>query len=231
MRDLLLRLAVLCSVALLVGCAATPPAQTPAAPPPPVPPPAVKMDSEATVRKTLAGSNLALFHRAPLQSETRSKEVVLLLPPNGMPTAAAFDVKDYSLMAFLAARGYDAWSMDYRGFGRSGWPPGSESAPALRLENALADVKAVIDAVLTSTGTRDLTLVGYGYGGLVAAMAAERYPEKVSRLVLYNTAFAFKLGKPGAMLRKSPLESKPGVLNTHLPTTEEIDWETSTLKE
>jgi pimeloyl-ACP methyl ester carboxylesterase len=223
---------------MLAACATKPPPPPPPPPAPPPPAPVVpKVEAEESLRSTPAGVDLALRRRVltPVPAEARNK-VVLLLPPVGIPSAAAFDVKDYSLMDFLAGRGFDAWAVDYRGFGRSSSAPvvigpNRQPAPTPRLEHTLADVKEAIDTVLASTKARDLTLIGYGYGGVVAALAAERYPEKVSRLVLYNTAFSFKLGKLGSQLRQRAVESKPGIINTQLPAYQEIDWENGPLKE
>ncbi len=228
--------AALCVAALLSACA------TRAPPPPPPPPPAApaqapKIEAEESLRSLPSGADLALHRRVltPTPAGAREK-VVLLLHPLGIPGAAAFDVKGYSLMDYLADRGFDVWAVDLRGFGRSSGAPvvigdNRQPAPTPRLEDALADAREAIDSVLSSTHARELALLGYGYGGLVAGMAAERYPDKISRLVLYGTAFSFPVGKLGSQLAKQPVESKPGTLDTHVAAYQEIDWEGTTLKE
>jgi pimeloyl-ACP methyl ester carboxylesterase len=190
---------------------------------------------EVSARSLATGGNLSLHRRVakPLAAGAANR-VVLLLHPLDIPCAEAFDVKGYSLLDYLAERGFDVWATDYRGFGRSSAAPEvfdskRQRVPTPRLEDTLADVKEAIDTVLLSTGASSLSLIGYGYGGLVAGAVAEQMPDKVSRLVLYGTAFAFKIGKAGSQLAKQPLESKPGVLNPKLPDEQSIDWESSTL--
>jgi pimeloyl-ACP methyl ester carboxylesterase len=194
------------------------------------PPAAAHIEAEESLRSLPNGVELALYHRSlsPPPKNSRSK-VVLLLPPISIPGAAAFDVQGYSLMNDLAARGLDVWALDYRGFGHSSAAPSMSDArgkpmPALRLESSVADVKEAIDTVLASTQARDLALVGYGYGGLVAGATADRYPAKISRLVLIGAAFAFNLPKDAIAARSE-------TINGRLPAVQEIDWENSTLKQ
>ncbi len=224
---------------VLAGCVSNPPAETKIVPAPiPVPveaAPAATLAREISTRSLASGGSLAL-HRVVLRPATASIEarVVLLLHPIDIPGAEAFKVKGYSLMDYLADRGYDVWAVDYRGYGRSSSAPEEfdskhQRVPTPRLDDALDDAREAIAAVLSSTGASSLSLVGYGYGGIVAGATAEKMPDEVSRLVLYGTSFAFKIGKAGAQLAKQPLESKPGVLNTKLPIEQSIDWENSTL--
>jgi pimeloyl-ACP methyl ester carboxylesterase len=221
----------------LAGCANQPltralgPSLAPAVTPVPVTKPA----AEVSARSLVSGGNLSLHRRVvkPLAAGAANR-VVLLLHPLDIPGAEAFNVAGYSLMDYLAERGFDVWATDYRGFGRSSPAPDGfdgkrQRVPTPRLEDTLGDVREAVDTVLLSTGATSLSLIGYGYGGLVAGAASELMPDKVSRLVLYGTAFAFKIGKAGGQLAKQPLESKPGVLNPKLPDEQNIDWESSTL--
>ena len=225
---------------MLVACANKPTAviapTTPAAVEPPLTATLMpETTPEVSARSLANGGKLSLHRRVakPLAAGAANR-VVLLLHPLDIPNAEAFNVKGYSLMDYLAEQGYDVWATEYRGFGRSStatevYDGKNQRVPTPRLDDALGDVKEAIDTVLLSTGASSLGLVGYGYGGLVAGAIAEQMPDKVSRLVLLGTAFAFKIGKAGALLAKQPLESKPGVLNPKLPDEQMIDWEGSTL--
>ncbi len=71
---------------------------------------------------------------------------------------------------------YDVIYADQRGAGRSTGTGGSD--PQL----LAADVFAVLDALEVSSAT----LLAHGFGGLVAAAAARRAPERVPRIVLMN---------------------------------------------
>ncbi len=237
------RIAALAALLMLAACATKPPPAPAAKAPPsaamaPAPPPPPKVDNEVSLHSTPAGVDLSLYRRVrepvPRGAETK---VVLLLHPYGVPTAAAFDVKGYSLIEYLAEHGYDVWATEYRGFGRSSSAPvligrNRQMIPSPRLEQSLGDVREAIDAVLSSTKAKNLTLIGYGYGGLVAGMAAAKYPDKVSRLVLYGTAFSFRVGKLGQELRLRPAEDgKRHAIDPKLPPYETVSWEDTTLKE
>ena len=87
--------------------------------------------------------------------------------------------------------------LDKRGTGASDRP----RAP-LTLEAQMDDVRAVLDAV----GSEQAALLGTAHGGQMCALFAATYPERTSRLVLYNT-FARMAGtaeEHRAFLRRLP---------------------------
>jgi pimeloyl-ACP methyl ester carboxylesterase len=222
---------------VLAGCATQPlPKASGSSPEPAVAEaPVTEPATEVSARSLSSGGNLSLHRRVvkPLAAGAANR-VVLLLHPLDIPGAEAFNVAGYSLMDYLAEQRFDVWATDYRGFGRSSAAPEvfdgkRQRVPTPRLEDTLGDVREAVDTILLSTGATSLSLIGYGYGGLVAGAASEQMPDKVSRLVLYGTAFAFKIGKAGAQLAKQPLESKPGVLNPKIADEQAIYWEGSTL--
>src|SRR3989449_9476251 len=61
----------------------------------------------------------------PLRSANLADRVVLFVHGAGTPAEVAFDVahQDYSWMAYLARAGFDVFSMDTTGYGRSTRPP------------------------------------------------------------------------------------------------------------
>src|SRR5499426_4817618 len=61
----------------------------------------------------------------PLRSANLADRVVLFVHGAGTPAEVAFDVarEDYSWMAYLARAGFDVFSMDTTGYGRSTRPP------------------------------------------------------------------------------------------------------------
>jgi pimeloyl-ACP methyl ester carboxylesterase len=68
---------------------------------------------------------------------------------------------------------------DQRGFGASDKPEGVEN---YRTDRILEDLVALADAI----GLERFTLVGHDWGGAVAWLAALRYPDRLSRLVIVN---------------------------------------------
>jgi pimeloyl-ACP methyl ester carboxylesterase len=119
-----------------------------------------------------------------------ARGAILLVHGRTWSSRPNFDLKvpglRVSLMDALVARGYAVYALDQRGYGgtprdASGW---------LTPDRAERDVSVVLDWV-TQRESRPLrprrpVLLGYSRGAQVAALAAQRHPEKLSGLVLYG---------------------------------------------
>ncbi|MBW7925174.1 MAG: lysophospholipase [Burkholderiaceae bacterium] len=81
---------------------------------------------------------------------------------------------------FLARRGFDVVAFDHRGHGRSDGARGA----LRRSENLVDDLAAIVD----STASAPILLVGHSMGGLVALRYALAHPETVAALVLSSPA-------------------------------------------
>jgi alpha-beta hydrolase superfamily lysophospholipase len=92
---------------------------------------------------------------------------------------------EYSLMNTFARYGYDVWTMDHDGYGRSG-SSGNNSDIASGVE----DLKAAIPVVLKETGQAKMHFYGTSSGAIRAGAYAQASPERVDRLVL--VAFTYK---------------------------------------
>ncbi|HEY2382821.1 MAG TPA: alpha/beta fold hydrolase [Terriglobia bacterium] len=154
----------------------------------------------------------------PLRSADLNGRVVLFVHGAGTPAEVAFDVpyQDYSWMAFLARAGFDAFSMDTTGYGRSSRPPAMNDPCNLSQEQQKTFVPAFLPAPCAAGYSRNLTtmasdwndidavvdyiralrhvdrvnLVGWSLGGPRAGGYAARHPEKVQKLVLLAPAYA-----------------------------------------
>jgi len=73
---------------------------------------------------------------------------------------------------------------DHRGNGRSGRPPLETLTFAQFCDDA--------DALREHLGVEKVAVMGHSYGGFIALEYALRYPDRLSRLVLIDTAPAFK---------------------------------------
>ena len=84
--------------------------------------------------------------------------------------------------ALAAAEGFQRWVIapDWRGFGRSLPPPGTDG---YWLPDYLADLDALLDALLPAEGPAQVDLVGHSMGGNVAMGYAGVRPARVRRLV------------------------------------------------
>ena len=85
----------------------------------------------------------------------------------------------YSFMDKFASFGFDVWTMDYQGYGRSTiGKTNSDVAEGVR------DLKAGMEVVAKETGQQRYHFFGESSGGLRAAAFAVAMPERVDRLVL-----------------------------------------------
>jgi haloalkane dehalogenase len=90
------------------------------------------------------------------------------------------------------ARDYRAIAMDHIGCGLSDRPGPCEYG--FRLQNRVDDLEALLNHLHVD---RNMTLVLHDWGGIIGMALALRHPERISRLVLLNTAAFLKpAGKP-----------------------------------
>ena len=134
------------------------------------------------------------------------------------PAHTTFDLPlgGQSWMESIAARGYDVYCLDVRGYGRSTRPPEMSAAPEanppiVRTPTAVKDVEAVLRFVLGRRGIPRLNLLGWSWGCTLMATTAIRNPDKVARLMLYAPPF----------LRTTPslMATGPGPLGAYRTVT------------
>ena len=133
--------------------------------------------------------DLFTVHKPAVKSNGRPP--VLLLHPFGAPCADGYDLPDYSWMDYLSKAGFDTWAIDFKGFARSSHP--QASVPANRAKESVEDVKAVVQEIKRRTGTSKVSLLGWSWGGVVAAMTAIDDANDIDRLVLVGTMHGFVL--------------------------------------
>lgn len=92
---------------------------------------------------------------------------------------------DYSMMNVFARYGFDVWTMDHDGYGRSG-SSGNNSDIASGVE----DLKAAMPVVAKESGRSKIHVYGTSSGAIRAGAFAQAEPAFVDRLVL--TAFTYK---------------------------------------
>jgi len=147
-----------------------------------------------------------------LRTQNFQDRVVLFVHGAGTPAEVAFDVpyQDYSWMAYLANAGFDVFSMDTTGYGRSTRPfpmndPCNLSTEQQKLfvpslisgvcaasyphqlttiASDWNDIDAVVDYVRALRHVDRLSLVAWSLGGPRAGGYTARHPEKVQKLVL-----------------------------------------------
>ena len=129
------------------------------------------------------GHRLMLWEKRPA---TRAKGEILLLHGRTWSALPNFDLhvagQQVSLMNALVAEGYAVFALDQRGYGAtardtSGW---------LTPTRAVDDVAATTDWIAAhSPSFRRPAVLGYSRGSATAMLAAQKYPKRVSALVMY----------------------------------------------
>ena len=126
----------------------------------------------------------------------RPERTLLFVHGATYPANTSFDLRldGVSWMEHIAARGYDVYLLDLRGYGKSTRPKEMDekpeaNAPIVRGATAVKDISAVVDAVLARRGIPRLNLLGWSWGTTLMATYTTQNPGKVERLVLYAPAW------------------------------------------
>ncbi len=108
------------------------------------------------------------------------------------PAHTAFDLPlgGLSWMDYIAARGFDVWCVDVRGYGRSTRPPEmaqppEANPPIVRGETAVADIGAAAAFIRNRRGVPRMMHMGWSWGSALMGRFAADNPTLVERLVLY----------------------------------------------
>jgi len=186
----------------------------------------VRVDHYVPVRSMapqIAGQTAEIYVREVvkagigLRAPASADPVVLFVHGAGTPAEVAFDVpyQDYSWMQFLAQAGYDVFSMDMTGYGRSTRPaamndpcnlsqeqqktfvPALAAAPCqpsyahqmTTLPSDWNDIDAVVRHIRALRHAGPLNLVAWSLGGPRAGGYAAQHPENVRKLVLPAPAY------------------------------------------
>ena len=180
----------------------------------------------ASTAPSETGQSVRLYLRERVKGASDSDKLVLFVHGAGTPAEVSFDVPyaDYSWMAYLADAGYDVFSVDMEGYGRSARPSAmgdkcnlneaqrteykvlADCKPTMTsgvttLASDWNDVGAAVDYVLGLRHGTKLNLIGWSQGGPRAAGWAAQHPDKVSRMVLLAPAYnngAARMAAPAA---------------------------------
>ena len=85
-----------------------------------------------------------------------------------------------SAMDWFSDHGYDTWTMDNEGYGRSD----KQRNINFDISNGADDLAAGSDYVMKATGAKKLLFYGISSGALKAGLFAERHPERVEKIAL-----------------------------------------------
>lgn len=113
----------------------------------------------------------------------------------------------------LAGAGFRAVAVDLRGYGASDKPPRGYDGYTMA-----SDVTGLIRAL----GERTATVVGAGYGGLIAWTTAALHPGFVRRLVVISAAHPLRLRSAALSNLRGQLSAAGAVLKFQLPRYEHV---------
>jgi pimeloyl-ACP methyl ester carboxylesterase len=140
---------------------------------------------------------LALYRKrlhAPRPNEPKLP-VLFLVHGSSVSALPSFDLTvpgagEYSLMNVFARYGFDVWTMDFEGYGKSTVTEGNSD-----IASGVADLRAAMPVVEHETGLSKFHFVGESSGAIRAGAFAVAEPERVDRLVLEAFTYTGK-GSP-----------------------------------
>jgi pimeloyl-ACP methyl ester carboxylesterase len=132
----------------------------------------------------------------------RPERTVLFVHGATYPAHTTFDlpIEGRSWMDHIAARGYDVYLLDLRGYGKSTRPPEMAQSPdanppVVRTETAVKDIAAAVDFILARRAIPRLTLLGWSWGTFSTPTYTIAHPDKVARLALYAPIWIGQTGR------------------------------------
>ncbi len=130
------------------------------------------------------GVRLFLWEKAGV-AEGGKPGTVLFVHGSSMASQPTFDLSvpgrpHSSAMDWFAQRGFDTWSVDMEGYGRSDKQRGIAS----NIADGADDLAAASSYIMQTRGVERFLVYGISSGALRAALFAQRHPERVARLAL-----------------------------------------------
>jgi pimeloyl-ACP methyl ester carboxylesterase len=115
---------------------------------------------------------------------SRARPVLFLVHGSTFSSRGSYDLQvperpGYSMMDHFVRLGFDVWTMDHEGYGRSSR---TQSSAGIRV--GVEDLRAALPVVERVTGLSKVMLFGESSGAIRAGAFAAAEPERVERLVL-----------------------------------------------
>jgi pimeloyl-ACP methyl ester carboxylesterase len=127
---------------------------------------------------------LFLWNKKPAAG-VEKRGTILFVHGSSMASQPTFDLfvpgrPDSSVLDYFAARGFDTWTMDNEGYGRS-----DKDRPINNdISNGADDLAAGSEYIIKATGAKKMHVYGISSGALKAGLFAQRHPERICRLAL-----------------------------------------------
>ena len=129
----------------------------------------------------------------------RAGKVALLVHGSTWSGRPNFDlqVRDYSLMDFLARNGYDVWAIDIHGYGKSDKTDKDLSDTA----SAARDLGSALDYICGLRKISKVDVLGWSWGTMIAGLYVSDHPDRIAKLILYGNVWK---GRPFWKLIPTP---------------------------
>jgi pimeloyl-ACP methyl ester carboxylesterase len=148
--------------------------------------------SEIMIPSGDEGMQLYVRNKHPVGQETSPDKILLFVHGATYPAETAFDlpIEGVSMMDLIAARGYDVYLVDVRGYGRSTRPPEMSqppeaNKPIVSTKVAAHDLGAAVDYILHRRKVSKINLMGWSWGTSIAGSYTSEHNDKIEKLVLY----------------------------------------------
>jgi pimeloyl-ACP methyl ester carboxylesterase len=139
-----------------------------------------------------AGIQLFVRNKHLAGKASSPDKILLFVHGATYPAETAFDlpIEGVSMMDLIAARGYDVYLVDVRGYGHSTRPaemsqPPEANKPIVSTKVAAHDLGAAVDYILKKRKVSKIDVMGWSWGTSIAGLYTSEHNDKVNRLVLY----------------------------------------------
>ncbi len=151
------------------------------------------------------GSVKLYVYRKRAANAAKAAPVLFLVHGSSASGRSSFDLSvpgrdDYSLMDHFAGLGYDVWTVDHEGYGRS-----DRTECNSNIASGAQDLAAAMQIVERETGAREVCMYGGSSGALRAALYAQQNPGRVKRLMVSALVYTGE-GSPTLAKRKEKVE-------------------------
>ncbi len=147
--------------------------------------------------------DLYLYRKRPLGEGTLP--LLFLVHGSSFSGRTGYDLQvpersGYSMMDVFAALGFDVWTMDHEGYGRSGSSGGNSD-----IASGVADLEAALEVIERQSGQTTCAFYGQSSGGIRAAAFAAANPKKAAKLAVAAFVWTGE-GSPTLAKRRQRLE-------------------------
>ena len=129
--------------------------------------------------------DVKLFVFRKFKTTPKNKPVLILVHGSSLCALPSYDLQvpgrgsEYSMMDICAERGFDVWTIDHEGYGKS-----SRTSSNSNIAMAADDIGAMLPILKKETGQTQYHFYGQSSGALRAATFAQAYPEHIGRMIL-----------------------------------------------